>query len=260
VDLGRDDYENRIIYLTDALPNTGNTQDSSMLAHTEENAKKGIHTTFIGVGIDFNSGLIETISKVRGANYFAIHSNKEFKQRLNDDFDFVVSPLVFDLKLFLDDGERGKKVWIDEVFGSPDSRKAKGEAMYVNTLFPSKKVDGETKGGVVLLRLGMKSGNQSVKLKTSYTDARTGKVGEHETVVELPASGEEICDNLGVRKAVLLTRYTETVKQCLKDGRLSERAKHRLSALQDHFRREFEQLNDPTLFQELELLEKLQHF
>ena len=43
-----------------------------------------------GVGLDFNSELVESISKVRGANYYSVHSPGEFKRRLVDDFDFAV--------------------------------------------------------------------------------------------------------------------------------------------------------------------------
>ncbi len=43
-----------------------------------------LFTTFIGVGVDFNSELIEEIVKVRGANYFAVHSVPEFKERMNE--------------------------------------------------------------------------------------------------------------------------------------------------------------------------------
>jgi hypothetical protein len=44
-----------------------------------------------GVGLDFNTELVEAISKVRGANYYSVHSPGEFKRRLVDDFDFAVT-------------------------------------------------------------------------------------------------------------------------------------------------------------------------
>ena len=46
--------------------------------------------TFSGVGLDFNSELVESISKVKGANYFSVHTPGEFKRRLVDQFDFAV--------------------------------------------------------------------------------------------------------------------------------------------------------------------------
>ena len=44
-------------------------------AHVQSNTlAHGIHTTLVGVGLDFNTDLVERISKVRGANYFSVHS------------------------------------------------------------------------------------------------------------------------------------------------------------------------------------------
>lgn len=45
----------------------------------------------LGVGLDFNSQLVEAITKVRGANYFSVHTPGEFKRRLVDEFDFAVT-------------------------------------------------------------------------------------------------------------------------------------------------------------------------
>lgn len=44
-----------------------------------------------GVGLDFNTQLVEAISKVKGANYFSVHTPGEFRRRLVDDFDFAVT-------------------------------------------------------------------------------------------------------------------------------------------------------------------------
>ena len=49
-----EEYENRIIFLTDAMPNIGDISSSGLLGMTEDNADSRIHTTFIGIGLDFN--------------------------------------------------------------------------------------------------------------------------------------------------------------------------------------------------------------
>lgn len=89
-------YENRIIYLTDACPNIGASDPNSLMSLTKkmanvENPAKRIYTTFVGVGLDFNVNLVEEITKFRGANYFAVHSAKEFFKRLDIEFDYVCS-------------------------------------------------------------------------------------------------------------------------------------------------------------------------
>ena len=52
-------YDNRIIYLTDMCPNIGSSDGASLFNLTQENSKKKIYTTFVGIGVDFNSSLTE---------------------------------------------------------------------------------------------------------------------------------------------------------------------------------------------------------
>jgi Ca-activated chloride channel homolog len=82
--------ENRVILITDAQPNQGALSDQELLNKLEAQARDGIYTTIVGVGLDFNTDLVERISGVRGANYFSVHAPREFEERLVRDFDFMV--------------------------------------------------------------------------------------------------------------------------------------------------------------------------
>ena len=53
-----EEYENRIIFLTDAMPNIGDISNSGLLGMTEDNADNRVYTTFIGIGLDFNTELV----------------------------------------------------------------------------------------------------------------------------------------------------------------------------------------------------------
>ena len=66
------------------------------------------------------SGLIKRITKVRGANYYSVHSTKEFKTRMDDEFEYMVTPLVFDLQLSL----TATGYEIEKVYGSPSADKS----------------------------------------------------------------------------------------------------------------------------------------
>ena len=66
----------------------------SRIAHTQPGACLSPPHVLLpapGVGLDFNTQLVEAISKVRGALYFSVHSPGEFQQRLVQDFDFAVT-------------------------------------------------------------------------------------------------------------------------------------------------------------------------
>jgi Ca-activated chloride channel homolog len=208
------EYENRIIFLTDAMPNTGLTNEDGLLGMTEKNAKNKIYTTFIGIGVDFNTELIEEITKVRGANYYSVHSGKDFKTRMDDEFELMVTPLVFNLNLKLE----GSGYEIEKVYGSPEANEATGEIMKVNTLFPSRTQEGETRGGLVLLKLKKTTEAGEIKLSASYED-RSGNLGSDERLIEFPTWEENYYDNLGIRKGILLARYANLLKNWMIDER-----------------------------------------
>lgn len=204
--VNNDEYENRIIVLTDAMPNIGDTSDEGLLHMVKENSENGIYTTFLGIGVDFNSELIEEITDVKGANYYSVNDEKEFNSKMDEEFEYMVTPLVFDLKLNLE----SEGYTIEKVYGSDTENY--GELMNVNTLFPSKSVDGETKGGIVLLKLKKETDSEDpIKLKVEYTD-RNGEKYSNEQVVEINDLDEEFYDNTGIRKGIVLTRYVNIIK------------------------------------------------
>ena len=77
------------------MPNYDETED--LISYIKNNADKGIYSTFIGVGVDFNTELIEKISDMKGANYYSVHNSKEFKERMGKQFEYMVTPLVLAL-------------------------------------------------------------------------------------------------------------------------------------------------------------------
>ena len=213
------EYENRIIVITDAMPNYGETGDEGLMKYVKENAEKGIYTSFVGVGVDFNTNLTEAISNVKGANYYSVHSSKEFKNRMGEEFEYMVTPLVFDLELNL----KSEDYEIAKVYGSDTANKENGNLMKVNTLFPSKTTsEGEVKGGIVLLKLTKKNEKTvgNLNLSVSYKD-RNGKEFTNSQDVMF-GNQEEHYDNTGIRKAIALTRYANVIKNWIMYERTGE--------------------------------------
>ena len=210
------EYENRMIIMTDAMPNLGDATGPGLMGMISDNSEEGIYTTFVGIGVDFNTGLIEKLTKVRGANYYSVHSASEFKSRMIDEFDFMVTPLVFDLRLQVDaDGYK-----ISKVYGSPEADESTGQIMKINTLFPSETQDGETRGGIVLLKLEKTSDDATITLRTSYED-RSGRPGGDTAAVRFGEHGPDYFENTGIQKGILLSRYAEIVKTWIVDERTS---------------------------------------
>ena len=224
--LNSDEYENRIIVITDAMPNLGTTSKEGLTKYVKENADNGIYTTFVGVGVDFNTEVIECLSDVRGANYYSVHNSDEFKKVMGEEFDYMVTPLVFDLELKLNTDEYE----IVQVYGTDTREKTSGTIMKVNTLFPSSSnSEGEVKGGVILLKVKPVGNNGEIvgttlpsgKIMVSYKD-RNGEKHTNEQTVEFGSLVKEHYDNTGIRKAIALTRYANVMK----DWILFERANY----------------------------------
>ncbi|MDY6911425.1 MAG: hypothetical protein SVM79_03590, partial [Chloroflexota bacterium] len=111
------------------------------------------------------------------------------------------------------------KGWeIEKVYGSPEANEATGELMKVNTLFPSKREAGETRGGLVLLQLAKTSRENSLKLRVRYED-RNGKSDFTENTIDFEKEDAGFFDNTGIRKGVLLSRYANLLTNWMIDER-----------------------------------------
>jgi Ca-activated chloride channel family protein len=133
---------------------------------------------------------------------------------MDDEFDFMVTPLVFDLRLKLD----SPGYEIEKVYGSPEADQATGELMKVNTLFPSKAEEGQVKGGVILVKLKKLSNQGIMRLSVSYED-RNGAKDSDEAEVVMSGQEADFYQNSGIRKAVLLSRYADLLKNWIIDER-----------------------------------------
>lgn len=205
-----DEYQNRIIVITDAMPNLGNTSSEGLYSKVKENSNNKIYTSFIGVGVDFNTELIEKISDVQGANYYSVHDSDEFNKTLVKEFDYMVTPLIYDLNLdFISDDYE-----IENIYGTDSADKSTGNIVHVNTLFPSStNSEGDVKGGIIVLKLKKKSGSNDnkIELKISYKDTSYKEYNDSEKI-EFKVQKDDYYDNLGIQKAIVLARYVNTIK------------------------------------------------
>lgn len=205
-----EDYQNRIIVITDAMPNLGVTSTDGLVEKIKKNSDKKIYTSFIGVGVDFNTKYTEGVSDVRGFNYYSVHNGEEFKKILADEFDYMVTPLVYDLDLTV----KSDYYKIENVYGSDSVNKSTGNIMHVNTLFPSSSNDdGDVKGGIIVLKLKKikEVENGDIELNVSYKDTDE-RNHQNNKKVSFKDSQDDYYDNLGIRKAIVLARYVGTMK------------------------------------------------
>ncbi|WP_440991578.1 vWA domain-containing protein [Haloarchaeobius baliensis] len=201
------DVEQRVVFMTDMMPNTGTTSGDSLTKLFEDAASTGIHTTFVGMGIDANAALADTLSGIRGANHYFVQSGQEFEERLGDEFDYMVTPLVYDLELEL----VGEGYAVTDVHGSPSTDGSSGQLMHVETLFPSAKEDGEARGGIVLVEVDRTVPNTDLDLVVSWTE-RDGSEYQESVSVDVPAEAGTYGHD-GIRKAIALARYARELRE-----------------------------------------------
>ena len=284
----KSEYENRMIIITDAMPNIGETSSSGLKKVLEENSKDGIYSSFIGVGVDFNTDVIKNITDIEGANYYSVSSEEEFNARMGEEFEYMVTPLVFDLNMDVEaDGFE-----IENIYGTDSKTAEDGNIMHINTLFPSKtNDDGEVKGGIIILKLKKTSQDSNeFKINVSYTT----RDGEKETASDTVEFKDEdsYYDNSGIRKGILLARYVNVLKNWIEYERkenkkylityedgiqdfilpnnyssenerssveltVSKEYKDIFEKFSEYFKDEKDEIGDENLSKEIDILEKL---
>ena len=203
-------YENRIIFITDAMPNQGELKKDRLFGMTKNAAKKGIHTTFIGVGVDFNANLVDYVSKIKGANYYSVHSSKEFAKRMDKEFEYMVTPLVYNLKLSID----SKNFKVAGIYGVPKAKLSTKNLIDIDTLFASDSSDEGNKGGVILLKLKKISKGDKLDINLNYKDRYNKK---HYIKKQISINKDK--SNSALHKAIVLTRYVTLMQNWLIDAR-----------------------------------------
>ncbi len=94
---GTEGVETRVMLFTDAQPNVGDTGVNSFLGLVGDHAELGIGISVFGVGLDMGTELADAISKTRGGNYFYLATQDDIRQVFDEEFDYIVTPLAYDL-------------------------------------------------------------------------------------------------------------------------------------------------------------------
>jgi Ca-activated chloride channel family protein len=95
----------RVMILTDAQPNVGATDSDSFLGMARSYADRDIGLTSFGVGMDLGFELASELAKIRGGNSYTLGSVAEIRTVFDEDFDFMVTPLAYDLEVVVTPSE-----------------------------------------------------------------------------------------------------------------------------------------------------------
>ena len=90
----KNEYQ-RIILITDMIY----YEDKNFIELCKEMADNNIFLTILGISESFNTELTESISKIKGCNYYIILNATDMKKYLIDEFNYICFPLSFNEKL-----------------------------------------------------------------------------------------------------------------------------------------------------------------
>lgn len=204
----RDGFSKRVMLFTDAMPNHGSTDKESFRGMTARYAAEGIGLTAFGVGVDFGQELTYHITQLRGGNFFFLESADKIRKVFDKEFDYLVTPIAYDLKLKL---PTPPGLRLRMVYGLPTWRPGDRDAILdIPTVFLS------SNRGAIILRyerddsasLQLDQGMVLANGTLDYLDPADGLEAQRAELRHAGArlmSGDRFYTHDGARKAVTLT-------------------------------------------------------
>lgn len=251
--------EHRVMLMTDAQPNEGDTSVTSFRGMTAYYAEAGIGISVFGVGLDMGTELANAISHTRGGNYFYLADREDISRVFDTEFDLIVSPIAYDLDVTVTPAEG---MAFAESYGAPVDGDIHTVAMGASTLFLAARDGGI--GATLSGALPQEGGEKIAEFEMSYVtlDGETRhdslRVGWDGGIL---ISGQEVeADDVGVYKmAGLADEYLALMgaaDACA--GRLDKHAALlRIEAALEHVQELTTRLEDAPLSDEVQLLDQL---
>ncbi|MBI4612245.1 MAG: VWA domain-containing protein [Planctomycetes bacterium] len=261
---GRAGRADRVILFTDALPNTGRTDEESFLALARSGAKEGIGLTVFGVGLDLGWELARAISELEGGNYFYLEDADRIGTVFDRDLDLLVTPIAYRLRLAVEPAPGFRTAAVYGVPGSDPSRPASALELEVATVFLSRN------RGAIALRLEPESGAMPAKpgfrVATVRLTYRTPGGEDVREEIAVAYEGTTLAGRStwfsgpGARKlAILVEEYATLEAACRAYHEESDapKADRLLAALEETLAGEAASLSDDGLREELEMVRRL---
>ncbi len=145
--------ENRILLLTDAGVNTGETRTGALEDMVAQHAKKGLGMTAIGIGENFKQSLISSITSTKGGNYLFLQSGETLQKFLKN-AKLALTPVAFDLLV----GARSldaRSTYV-RTYGAPNQKLNGTQAFLTVVQISSLFLAGTGEGGAILMEYEMK--------------------------------------------------------------------------------------------------------
>jgi Ca-activated chloride channel family protein len=163
------DYLSRVILLSDGLANVGIVDPEELARHATELRLRGISTTTMGIGVDFDEALMDRLALAGGGHFYFIEHSSQLRDYLHRELGEVMSICARNVELEMVVPENVHA----HIMNSFEAvRTAKTFRVRLDDM-----LTGEVRSIVFKLtvRPGREGGTLPISLTLSYTDVATGE-------------------------------------------------------------------------------------
>ncbi len=253
--------ESRMMLFTDYQPNVGADTASEFETMVSEAADEGMHLSIFGIGATFGAGLAYEVSEQRGANFFFLRDGEFASSIFDEDFDFMVTPLAFDLNITVNAPFQYRDGF--NIQGADPGDGTTNVSVEVATIFLSRS------SGASVLTMELPEGRNGVigeelaLLSISYEDADGTAVNKGESILFGAAAGgigDDRFSQQGTRKAAALVNMGIGMMELMDDFHDDNDATDSAAMffeVRDRLEAEASEMEDDELQVEVELLDAL---
>lgn len=178
------EHQNRVIFLSDGLATAGDTSQVDIIAMADRYVTDGIGLTTIGVGLDFDVGLMRGLAEHGAGNFYFLEDAAAASEVFAQELDYFVTPLALDVHV---DATTGAGWSMGEAVGS--TLWANG-SMRIPAVFVASRTSQGSEGG----RRG--GGSMLFVHLTPTGNNIDGKVADIKLTYRLPGSSEVLTQNV----------------------------------------------------------------
>jgi len=181
--------QNRVILLSDGNATAGNTSQSAIMDMAKARVQLGIGLTTIGVGADFDVGLMRGLAEQGAGNFYFLEDPSAATEVFTEELDYFMQPLALDIRLT---ATAGPGYRLGEVVGSHLwSSDATEGAMAIPAVFLASRT---TQSGDP----GRRGGGSMLFLQMTPTAGNTGRVADIALSFRAPGSQERISQDVSL--------------------------------------------------------------
>jgi Ca-activated chloride channel family protein len=181
--------QNRVIFLSDGNATAGDTSQDHIMQMARGRVKLGIGLTTIGVGVDFDVGLMRGLAEQGAGNFYFLEDPAAATEVFTEELDYFMQPIALDLQL---GAKAGPGYVFGDVVGSHLwSASATGGSMQIPAVFVASRT---TQSG----EQGRRGGGSMLFIRMTPVAGNTGRVADVTLSYRTPGATERISQTVAL--------------------------------------------------------------